>query len=1256
MNTEEITNSKKIFSAFTTLNNKFIAANIEYDYNNFEFIESYKFTDNTASILAELCLSSLAKQGTNKAYVLTGPYGTGKSHLLLQYMALISDSNKDVVVNISTQIKKLNLSNEKSKIFLKALNSNQIPKLLPVVVKTGFTNLRNTLIISLQQTLDNFGLSQIMPDIYGIEANAVIERWANKFPETYNAFCNKLSSTDSIEEYCRRLIKLHEPTYQDFCQKYSELTSGSKFIPQNTAEPLSLYTSMLASLRNHGFDGITIIFDEFSKYLETGLRNIDQSETKLLQDFAEFASRTSLKNGSVLNFILVTHKDISNYITHLPKTMIDGWRGVAERFTILHMPQSLEQSATLLSEATGANTQEVHEYLTNTTSIIDKQLSCLGLELKNLINRDFVYKVFPLHCLTAYFFIKLSENIGQNERSIYAFMSDKGKNSYSEKLNEFGNLNEILLTPEIAFDYFAEKIREQIYDQDCSRIYEIYQKSVYLIRELNLTDSEKFFAFRIIKTIAIAELLKIDFISTDILLQLYGKNINKILNLLINSNVLTKHIVTGTIKLSRPETSSADIILKNKINELSLKNISDSELCQSIIAPELFLYPELYNDENHVIRYFKTEFLDYNYFTSDKFNFAKKKQDFPGVDGFVYFIFGCDNSVTAINNIKRALSNLKNNSCFINISIPINNGKLDGNSHKLLLTLKAIDLILNDPKKTIAEEIKHILLIIKEEIHINLGDYLDLLTTCEESINAFCSFVSTDNITKIAYKFRNSDELSDALSDLCSNVFSNYLNFRNEMVVCTNPSRITKSAIKDVIRAIFNKSSNSRFKDFSMTSQQMTLIKSILVEPRFIELTSNNDYIAIVSNNKIANYILNWFTNASSGKNLRELVEDLTSTRQGFGIKIGIIPLITATVICPVVNSIVIINKKQKNIETDFNTDLFLSMFDDEQSIDNFKIKYKKYDNFFNVMRKCIGKVFIANISDNEIPSLDKVSEAINNWFLKLPKFSRSTIIKKVSNDEPHLFSQINDIMFANCGSNLSSHGIDEEIAKEFLKKIAAYAMVNPRQKYYEELPKLLNINKTTTEIEIKNKLEAIKFFYNSALENLYILLESIVIRHWDCTNTNIKVVAYNYASKLKCNDDSHKILYKEDVQYILSYVNNDKFNANSFISKLARIITKLNIKEWDIAQYQIFENEIKFLGSTYLEELNKKNCKTNDLANLSVNKLLSTIQEFSKDNVLTKNYIFRELDAVFTNYNLSDRQIIEILLQKIMDKLHPTN
>ena len=50
-----------------------------------------------------------------------------------------------------------------------------------------------------------------------------------------------------------------------------------------------------------------------------------------------------------MHLMLISHKEIANYIDRLPKQKVDGWRGVSERFTHIHLNNNFTQTYEIIA-------------------------------------------------------------------------------------------------------------------------------------------------------------------------------------------------------------------------------------------------------------------------------------------------------------------------------------------------------------------------------------------------------------------------------------------------------------------------------------------------------------------------------------------------------------------------------------------------------------------------------------------------------------------------------------------------------------------------------------------------------------------------------------------------------------------------------------------------------------------------------------------------------------------------------------------
>ena len=156
------------------------SVNINYDINNENKIRNFIATNASLKLLEDILLST-QNSSTERARILIGAYGKGKSHIMLMILSFLMQ--KDIVL-----FDKI-LPKIKENLFLSELLNNYYThnkKLLPVIISGSNTSLSQAFILSLQRTLSENDLLDIMPETNYFAAVAVIERWKTDYPVTYN--------------------------------------------------------------------------------------------------------------------------------------------------------------------------------------------------------------------------------------------------------------------------------------------------------------------------------------------------------------------------------------------------------------------------------------------------------------------------------------------------------------------------------------------------------------------------------------------------------------------------------------------------------------------------------------------------------------------------------------------------------------------------------------------------------------------------------------------------------------------------------------------------------------------------------------------------------------------------------------------------------------------------------------------------------------------------------------------------------------
>lgn len=608
------------------------SVNIAYDLNNTGKISGFIPTMSSLDIIEDVLLST-APNSTERARILIGAYGRGKSHIILVLLSLLYKKDKALFASLLEKMKK---SNPKLYDYTNEFIDSE-RKLLPIVVGGSSASLTQSFLFALQQALNDENLSDIMPETHFKASVNAIESWKKDYPETYNKFLEALN--EPIEQFILSLKEYNVEAYEKFVELYPSLTSGSSFNPFLGFDVVELYEKVVDKLCEVGYDGVYIVYDEFSKYLESSIGNATISDIKLLQDFAEKCVRSGKKQ---MHLMLICHKDISNYIdNNLPKEKVDGWRGVSGRFkhTTLHnnFAQMYEIISAVIKKDPDFWKDFVSKYKPQLEDLKERYVSNGLIDGKDTEGvNSAIYGCYPLHPISTFILPRLSEKVAQNERTLFTFLSSQEKHTLSSFL-EGADGDFPLMTPDYLYDYFEPLFRKEVYT---SEIHKIYKLTSNILQKL---DANSIHA-RIIKTISLIYMVeqyeKLPPVY-DIIVDAFResvtdtKEISNALEELINKDCIV-YLKRSNNYLKLKESSGVDIpgeiekrIESNKAT-LRVKDVLNNSSFDS------YMYPTRYNDEHEITRYFDFLFIDSKEFWSTE-DWNLKISD-TMADGVIYAV------------------------------------------------------------------------------------------------------------------------------------------------------------------------------------------------------------------------------------------------------------------------------------------------------------------------------------------------------------------------------------------------------------------------------------------------------------------------------------------------------------------------------------------------------------------------------------------------------------------------------------------
>ena len=394
---------------------------------------------------------------------------------------------------------------------------------------------------------------------------------------------------------------------------YPKLTSGGSFIPIEGMNIADIYLDVSKKIISKGYEGIYVIYDEFSKFLESSL-NQTTMELKKLQDFAEMCNGSK---ESQVHIMLISHKTILNYVNRLPIEKINSWKAVGERFKeieLKNLPSQMYEiiSKVIVKEDTKKSWTKFKEKYREEFNNLIMETSRSGLfcDVEN-IDDKVVYNPYPLHPTTLFSLPRISEKVAQNERTLFTFLSTNNMNTLMWFL-EYTKEKLPFLTIDMIFDYFEIQFKREPND---SEIYKIWRRTANSIKKIHSSD---LIYIKILKALAVIYIVnefnkfppKFETIIFALESEIYTKEeLQNALNSLIDNKLIWYSKSRDTLNFIESSGVNIDEEIKNVID--TRRTVFDIKKVLNECIIEKYLYPIKYNDMNNITRFFEVEFLTY---------------------------------------------------------------------------------------------------------------------------------------------------------------------------------------------------------------------------------------------------------------------------------------------------------------------------------------------------------------------------------------------------------------------------------------------------------------------------------------------------------------------------------------------------------------------------------------------------------------------------------------------------------------------
>lgn len=1186
------------------------SVNIGYDINHDDKLQNFIPTRSSLELLKDI-LTSTDDSSTERARVLVGAYGKGKSHIVLTILSILMRKDWGLFTKLSEKVDK---DSDLDRIRKNYYESNK--KLLPVIINGSSTSMQQSFLLALQKALSENDLLSVMPETNYQAAINAIRKWETDFPSTYKNF--KKSIGQPIDSFIEKLENYDLEAYEEFEKIYPILTSGSVFNPFLGFDIAELYESVVKCIKPIGYSGIFVVYDEFSKFLEANIKQASVSDTKMLQDFAEKCNRSGKDQ---LHLMLISHKEISNYIDNLPKQKVDGWRGVSERFRHIHLNNNFTQTYEIISSVIKKNKKSWGRFQKDYSDSFDSLLSryeshaIFSDMTKSDIERT-IHECYPLHPVTTFVLPRLSERVAQNERTLFTFLSAKGTSTLPMFLEDYSDDSFKVLTPDVVYDYFEPLFRKESFSSDLHKNY-ILARNILEKLEKNSLQS------KIIKTLSLIYILEqfdkikptADELDGIYSLEYTHEEIRDAINLLINeeyviylkvsneylrlkqsSGVDVKQAISDTI-----ERHSASFSVKDTLNTSSLDN---------------YMYPSKYNDEREMTRFFSFQFIDAAEVSKDV-DWDKKSENIIA-DGVVYGII--PNDEQSINEVKKTLcATSKKHERYIFI-IP----RKYSDIQDIVLQFNAVNKLKD---AAIGDDL------LFDEYEVIYEDLRDVITE-------FISSYTHPEYYK-AYYIHNGEEktitrkatLTGLMSQICERIFPKTPIINNEAI---NKNELTGTASTSRNKILTGLLRNTLEQNLGLTGtgQEVSIMRSTLIRNGVLVTDDSGlTKINLITGDDNLDYMLDvivGFVRKAQKDGYGEfsdLYRALMSPEGKIGLRKSLIPIYLSVVLHEFRQEAVIVSGMGQE---PLNVDTMLQI---EANPSLFRLQYLNWDpekeSFIRDLEDVFGDYIIS--AEKSINSYDYIVSAMRRWYMALPKYSKETIPEARAKRYKGLIR----VMKLNVGGyDLLFNKLPKEFGQEDFNASLA-DNIKAAKLYYDNVLNEL----------ISKLIDSVKQVFASGTGRTIQKRSSLssVIKDW-CDSLNPAVFEQ---------------LFENGADRCIGFLKQVTNDDRTFVVRLAKLVTDLRIEDWDDKTILLFDQRLKEYKATAEEYSGDTSNAIGDSTNaysltyvdedgISITKRFDRVEQ-SKRGKLLMNSLLADIESM--GHAISEQEKRQILME-VLKKL----
>lgn len=515
-------------------------------------------------------------KNSKRCFILSGSYGTGKSHLLLMaasYFESQSDTMEMSEFFINYSESEENEPEKKAEILKKVRKEKRY---LVCICNFGANNFETYILRALKDALEREGIFEQELDSYYLQAIKKINEWKSSEDSYFYDRLEKLLESKhqnwTVNKLILELSEYNKEAVEVFKEIHKKITTSEFEYEQDNYVQILEQLAKAKAIQDK-FAGILILFDEFDYQVKGKRFELDE-----FQKFAQMCAASFMNNFPII-FIATTHRSFASYRSAYNAedflTVNDRIReipletqGIEEIISAVVNPQ---KKSTLWDTEVKPRLSEFNQLANESSALnIFDWLPAPKVRMRIIEN------IYPMHPMATFSLMKLAADVGSNNRSVITFFAveknDVGSYDWFVKdrdiLNCTGELQ--FYTVDLLFEYFKDKINSD--NQELRQTIKEYVRNFETsLRELSKNRSTS-------GSIELLDELYSNILKTMIIYQIIGVDINiRTLKFGLNANTQSK--------------------------------VMDLESCLKVACSKKIIY---LNDTNHCYEFRRNDAVDIN--------------------------------------------------------------------------------------------------------------------------------------------------------------------------------------------------------------------------------------------------------------------------------------------------------------------------------------------------------------------------------------------------------------------------------------------------------------------------------------------------------------------------------------------------------------------------------------------------------------------------------------------------------------------